>query len=64
MTSKSTEDRARSFMEYGFLASENSPELCAEMDGWENRYSRHEFIHALDSDQIMKAAQWYTDDLV
>src|SRR5882757_9520905 len=65
MTSKSTTDnRARIFLQYGFQASENSPQLCAEIDGWEDKYGRHEFIHDLYADQIMKAVQWYTDDLV
>ena len=67
MTSKpTTDDRARIFLQYGFQASENSPQLCAEMEGWEEeaKYARHEFIHDLYADQIMKAVQWYTDDLV
>src|SRR5258708_7313518 len=66
MTSKSTEDRARIFMDYGFQVSENSPELCAEIEGWEDNEfgGRHECINVLYSNQIMKAAKSYIDDLV
>src|SRR5467141_5374438 len=64
MTSKSTTDnRARNLMKYGLRAC--SPEVCAELEGWqENGKPCDEFIREIYTDRIMKAVQWYTDDLV